>query len=75
MSIEGIVLEHFNALPKTEKNSSTKSCPRHTVFYYFLSDDSKQYDATTTAHSKSLIELLKEGNLLVSSLNTIWKKY
>ena len=57
MSIEGIVLEHYSALPHTEINSSTKSCPRHAVFHYLLSDDSKQDSATTTAHSKRLIEL------------------
>ena len=59
MSIEGIVLERFSALPHTELNSSTKACPRHTVFYYLLSDDNKQYAATTTAHLNCLIELLK----------------
>ena len=66
MSIEIIALEHFNALPQTETKASTKSCPRHAVFHYFLSDDSKQDSATTTAHSKSLIELLKEQKVLVS---------
>ena len=35
VSIEGISLEHFNAFPQTEINSSTKSCPRHAVFNYF----------------------------------------
>ena len=57
MSIEGIVLEHYSALPHTEINSSTKPCLRHTVFHSFLSDDSKQNAATTTAHSNSLIVL------------------
>ena len=59
MSIEGIALEHFSALPQTETKSSTKSCPRHAVFHPFLSDYSKQDSATTTAHSKRLIEMLK----------------
>ena len=36
VSIEGIALEHFNALPQTEIKTSTKSCPRHAVFHYFL---------------------------------------
>ena len=36
VSIEGIILEHFSALPQTEINSSTKSCPRHAVFHSFL---------------------------------------
>ena len=36
VSIEGIALEHFSALPQTEIKSSTKTCPRHAVFNYFL---------------------------------------
>ena len=59
VSIESIALEHFSALPQAEINSSTKSCPRHAVFNYFLPDDIKQYAANTTAHSNRLIELLK----------------
>ena len=58
MSIEGIALEHFGALPQTEIKPSTKPCPRHAVFNYFLSDDSKYYAATTTAHNNHLIEFL-----------------
>ena len=42
MSIEGIVLEHFSALPQTEIKSSTKLCPQHAVFRYFFSGDNKQ---------------------------------
>ena len=70
MSIGGIVLEHFSALPQTEINSSTKPCPRHAVFYYFLSDDIEQYAATTTANSKHFIELFKKK--LMSALIKIW---
>ena len=55
--IEGIALEYFSALPQTEINSSTKSCPLHAVFHSFFSSDSKQDAATTTAHSKRLIGL------------------
>ena len=55
MSIEGIALEHFSAASQTDINSSTLSSPRHAVFHSFLSDDSKQDAATTTAHSKRLI--------------------
>ena len=58
VSIEVIALEHFCALPQTKINSSTKPCPRHAVFCYFLLDNSKQNAATTTAHSKILIEQL-----------------
>ena len=55
VSIEGITLEHFSALPQTEIKSSTKSCPRHAVFNYSPPDDSKQDSATKTAHSNFFI--------------------
>ena len=55
VSIEVISLETFSALPQTEINSSTKICPRHKVFHYFLSDDSKQDGSTTATHSKRFI--------------------
>ena len=41
--------------------------------FVFLSDYSKQDDATTTAHSKRLVVLLKEQKLLTSALSTIWE--
>ena len=50
VSIEGIVLEHFSAAPKSDINSSSLTCPRRAVFHSFLSDDSKHDAATTTAH-------------------------
>ena len=59
VSIEGIVLEHFSALSQTYINSTTLSHQRHAVVHYCLSDDSKQDSATTTAHRKRLISLLK----------------
>ena len=59
MSIEDFALEHFSALSEKRINASAISCPRHAVFNSFLSDDSKQYDATTNSHSKRLIEVLK----------------
>ena len=52
MSIEGIALEHLSPEPQADINSSTLSRPRHAVFHSFLSDDSKQDAATTTAHIK-----------------------
>ena len=52
VSIEVIALEHFSAVPQSDINSSSFSRPRHAVFHSFLSDDSKQDSATTTAHSK-----------------------
>ena len=66
-------MEHLSALPQTEINSSTKICPRHTVFHYFLSDDIKQDADTYTAHRKLLIGLLTEQKLLTSTLSTIWE--
>ena len=35
VSIEGITLEHFSALPKADINSTTLSRQHHTVFHYF----------------------------------------
>ena len=72
MSIEGIALEHFSALPHTEINSSKKPCPRHAVFNFF-SDDSKQDASTTTSHNNCLIEMLKKPKNLMSALSTIWE--
>ena len=60
VSIQGIALEHFSALPQTELKAFTKPCPRHLVFHSFFSDYSKQDSATTTAHRKLLIELFKK---------------
>ena len=61
MSIEGIVLEHFSALPQIEIKASTKACPRRSVFH-FSSDDSKQDSVTTTENRRRLIELFKKSN-------------
>ena len=55
MSIEGIALEHFSAVPQKNINSTTPSRQLHAVFHSFLSGDIKQDAATTTAHSKRLI--------------------
>ena len=60
MYIEGFVLQHFSALSKADINSTTPSCQRHVVLYYFLSDNSKQDTSTTTAYKNHLISLLKE---------------
>ena len=42
------------------------------MFHSFLSDENKQEAATTAAHSKHIIELLKEYKLLLADLSTIW---
>ena len=73
MSIEGIALEHFSAVPQADINSSTLSRPGHALFKSFLSDDIKQYSATTAAHIKQLISLLKNKQVLTTSLSTIWE--
>ena len=72
LSIEGIALEHFSAAPQIDINLSTLSRPRNAVFHSFLYDDSKQDSATTTAHRKRLISLLKNKQVLTTSLITIW---
>ena len=73
MSIEVIALENFNAAPQADINSSTLSRPRQSVFHSFLSDDSKQDAATTTAHIKRLMSFLKNKHVLTTSLSTIWE--
>ena len=60
MSIEGIVLEHFSAVPKSDINSTAPSLQRHSVFHYFLSDGGKQDYDTTTACRKRLVAILKD---------------
>ena len=73
MSIEVISLEHFCALPKAYINKTTPSRQRHAMFYYFLSENSKQDSATTTAYRKCFISLLKYKKVLTTSLSTIWE--
>ena len=55
MYIEGIKLEIFGLLPKTDINSTTPSLQRHALFHSLLSDDGKQDAPTTNAHRKRLI--------------------
>ena len=71
VSIEGILLEHFSAVPQADITSSTLSRQRHVVFNSFLSDNRKQDSATTNAHSRQLISLLKYKNIFTASLCTI----
>ena len=66
-------MKHSSALPQIEISSYTKPCPHYALFNSLLPDDSKQYAVTTTAHSKHLIELLKEQKVLTSKLSTIWE--
>ena len=73
MSIEGIALEHFSALPQINLNSTTPSCQCHVVFHYFLSDDSKQNAASTTAHRKKIDFIAQRQKVMTTSLSTIWE--
>ena len=60
MSIEGISLEHFSALPQADINSTTLLHKSHALFHSYLSDYRKQDAATNTAHSKSLVSFPKD---------------
>ena len=73
MSIKGITLEIFSAASQADINSTTPSRPCYAVFHSFLSDDSKQDAAITTAHSKRLISLLDRKKVFTTSLSTIWE--
>ena len=66
-------MEHFSAAPQADINSSTLPRPQYAVFHSFLSDDSKQDVSTTAAHSKRLISLLKNKQVLTTSLSTTWE--
>ena len=66
-------MENFSAAPQEDINSTTPSRPRHAVFHSFLSDNSKQDAVTTTAHIKRLISLLKNKQVLITSLNKRWE--
>ena len=62
-----------SAAPQADINTSTLSRPRHALFHSFLSDDRKHDAATTTAHIKQLFSLLKNKQVLTTSLSTIWE--
>ena len=46
---------------------------RHAVLNYSFSDDRKQDDATTSEHSKRIIELLQNRTVLFADTSTIWE--
>ena len=72
VSIEGILLGHFSAPTHTETSGTPQECTRHAVFHSFFSSDSKQDSVTTTAHSKRIIQLLKQQNILSNKLSAIF---
>ena len=55
--------EHFSAALQADINSTSPSRPRHAVFHSFLSGDRKPDAATTTAHIKCLLSLLKKKSI------------
>ena len=66
-------MEYFSAAPQADIYSSTLSRLCHAVFHSFLSDYSKQDADTNTAHSKRLISLPKNKQVLTPSLSKIWE--
>ena len=70
-SIESILLERFSAPTQTETSVASQACIRHYVLHSFLSEDIKQYASTTIEHSKRIIELLKQRNIMPNNLSTI----
>ena len=74
MYIESITLYQFCTPTHTEKSVTAQARTRHTLFYSILSDDIKQDYATTIAHRKGIIELLKQLNMMSNTLCKIWGK-
>ena len=64
VSIECIALENFSTTYQETSFPYLLSCKHHAVFHYYILDDIKQDAATTAAHSKNIIELLKNRKLL-----------
>ena len=72
MSIEGIALEQFSATYKETYALSPYSRTHNTEFHSFLHDQSKQYSATTAAHRKRIMDMLKRINFMGFGLSTVW---
>ena len=68
ISIEVITLETFSAPQQTIPLSEPGNLSLHYMFHSFLSDDSKKY----AAHSKHIVEFLKNRQLLFYDLSKIW---
>ena len=70
--IEGITLKHFRTID-TDTETLSHPCPtRHAVFHSILSDNRKQDADTTAAHSKKIIQFLKEIKFINAQCSTIW---
>ena len=70
-SIEGIALEHFSASHHPSPLLESDHVSRHEVIHYYLSDVSKKYAATTSEHSKHIIELLQNRTVLFADTRNI----
>ena len=63
VSIEGIESEHLSASDQASSSFTSDTVSHQGVFHSFLLDDIKQVAATTAAHSKYIMELLKNGKV------------
>ena len=68
MSIEGIELEKFSALPKANINTTTQSHQRHAVFHYILINDVVDtYFSLSNEIKRFLCALVVAESCLISS--------
>ena len=70
MYIEDIALDHFSVPTHTETSVKPQARIHHSLFTFF-SYDSKQDFYTNIAHSKHIIELLNQRNILSNTLSKI----
>ena len=75
VSIEGISLEHFSALPKSDKHLKTITSTAHSVYLLLLSDDIQQDAAIANAHRNSLIALIKLKIMNIITEYTLRKQW
>ena len=66
-------MDQFNEPTHTETAGEPQRRTRHAMFHSFLSDDRKQDSATIISHRKLIIELLKQQNIMLNMLSTIWE--
>ena len=66
-------MEHFSAPTLREIATTPQSRKLHAVFHSFLSDDRNKYSDTTIAHSKQIIKLSNQRDIMSAALNKIWE--
>ena len=71
--IEGIALYNFSDSKQPSSFLELGNFARHALFHSFLSYGSKQYSATTSNHSKHIIELLQKRKIIFADISNIWK--